>query len=448
MLATLVVAVALLVGSIALIAVYRSQLLSSLDSTLEQQAADRAQLVARGIDPATLTGPIDAESMVWIGSLDGQSVSVRGEVVPLENPVPPTIGKTTTINILVEEISPGSVERERMDLRVASVTTPDGLLVVLAGAEVETVDKAASDLAGLFAIGLPPVVLLVAALTWFTTGLALRPVEDIRSRAAAISGANLGQRVPVPEREDEIGHLAETMNAMLDRIESHEYSLRQFSADASHELKSPVANLRALVETAEIDDEMWAELRSRLAGETDRLRDLVDNLLFLASHEAGGPVGETAPLALDELLFAEAEMLAATGRVVVDLGDVEPTLVEGSASDLRRLVRNLVDNAARHAESRVAFGVGRSTTSGGGEGRIVLNIGDDGPGIDAEDHERVFDRFTRLDAARARGDGGSGLGLAIVRQIADGHDATVTVGRSPLGGAEFRVVFPARHQPR
>jgi signal transduction histidine kinase len=229
------------------------------------------------------------------------------------------------------------------------------------------------------------------------------------------------------------------MNAMLERIEAHEHSLRQFSADASHELKSPVANLRALVDTASIDDPDWVELRGRLAGESDRLRDLVDNLLFLATHQAGRPPGRMEQVSLDELLFAEAELLVATGSVRVDLNGVQPTELAGSAPDLSRLVRNLVDNAARHAASKVALSVWAETTAG--QERVVLTVGDDGDGIAPEDRERVFERFTRLDDARARHDGGSGLGLAIVSYIAEGHAGTVTVGHSPLGGAEFRVEF-------
>ncbi|MGI9597357.1 MAG: HAMP domain-containing sensor histidine kinase [Acidimicrobiales bacterium] len=437
LLAALVVAVTLAFGALLLLTIYRNQLISSLDTTLEQQVADRAALLDGGTDPQSLTTVSAEEAVVWIGRDDGIAVAVGGTVIPLESPVPPVVGTTAGLELLVEENKGGEHEDERelSQMRVASARSGDGLIVI-AGAEVETVDKAVTGLGRLFAIALPPLVALVAGLTWFTTGRALRPVEDIRSRAAEISGTSLSDRVPVPPTDDEIGHLAETMNAMLERIESHEYSLRQFTADASHELKSPVANLRALVDTADLSDPGWLALQSQLAGESDRLRDLVDNLLFLASHQAGRPPGGSEGLALDELLFVEAELLAATGVVTVDLTGVEPTELVGSTSDLRRLVRNLVDNAARHAESTVALSVG----TGGGE--IILVVGDDGPGIPPDDRGRVFERFTRLDQARARGEGGSGLGLAIAKQIADSHGATIEIADSPLGGAEFRVVFP------
>lgn len=444
LLASGVVAVAMVVGSLLLLGAYRGQLVTSLDQSLQQQVNDRVGLLDRGSAPQSLVTVLqDEEALVWIGRPDGEPVAVSEAVQPLENPVPVEIGTVGEATLLVVEAGHdgGGDEQERMTLRLASSETGDGALVVIAAAESEAVDKAVADLARLFLIGLPPLLALVAGLTWMTTGRALRPVEGIRARAADIHGTNLGGRVDVPATGDEIERLARTVNQMLDRIEAHDHSLRQFTADASHELKSPVANLRALVETASIDDPKWPEVKARLAGESDRLRNLVDNLLFLAASEAGRPIGGAAVLALDELLFAEAELVAATGDVVVDLGGVVPAEVTGSASDLGRLVRNLVDNAVRHAGSTISLAIEND-----GPHTIVV-IGDDGPGVADQDRDRIFERFTRLDAARARGEGGTGLGLAIARLIAEGHGGTVTVGRSPLGGAEFRASITALTGP-
>jgi signal transduction histidine kinase len=137
------------------------------------------------------------------------------------------------------------------------------------------------------------------------------------------------------------------------------------------------------------------------------------------------------------LLFREAEVVAATGQVAIDIGRVQPATVVGSGADLARLVRNLVDNAIRHASGRISLAIEA------GPAAVTVIVGDDGPGVPEADRERIFDRFTRLDSARTRTDGGSGLGLAIVAGIADDHGATIAVGQSPLGGAEFRVRFPA-----
>lgn len=452
LLASVVVAVAMVLGSMLLLAVYRNQLTSSLDQSLEQQVLDRARLIDQGSDPQSLVTVLqDEEALVWIGTPDGVAVAVSPGMLPLENPVPETVGGVTAQDLLVLESEHAEEERELVELRLASASAADGQLVVLAGAESETVTQAVTALGRLFLIGLPPLLALVAGLTWLTTGRALKPVEGIRSRAADISGTNLSGRVDVPDTGDEIEHLAITVNAMLDRIESHDYSLRQFTADASHELKSPVANLRALVDTANIGDPGWSALRGQLAGESDRLRNLVDNLLFLASTEAGAPSAANAAISLDELLFDEAQLVAATGDVVVDLAGVSPAILRGSPTDLGRLVRNLVDNAVRHAATTISLAI---ETDGGGTGdgqpvddgrtgrqTVTLVVGDDGPGINPDDRERVFERFTRLDEGRARGEGGSGLGLAIVRHIAETHNATVSIGVSPLGGAEFRVRF-------
>ncbi len=435
-LAAAVVAVAMIMGSLLLLLLYRNQLTATLDQSLLQQVQDRANLIDQGSDPQQLVTLLDdEEALVWIGTPGGQTVAASVALQPVDSPVPKTIGGIDVVELLVIEAGHGRNETELSTLRLASAGADGGKLVVVAGAETETVDEAVTALGRLLLIGLPPLLALVAALTWMTTGRALQPVEGIRSRAAEISGTNLGGRVNVPDSRDEIQDLAVTVNAMLDRIEAHDYSLRQFTADASHELKSPVANLRALVDTAEISDSRWQALQAQLGNESDRLRNLVDNLLFLASTEAGRPVGTESTIALDELLFSEAELVAATGSVTVDLSGVVPAELRGSRSDLGRLVRNLVDNAVRHAATKISLAIEENA------GTVTLIVGDDGLGIATENRERIFERFTRLDEARARGEGGSGLGLAIVRHIADSHGATITVGDSSIGGAEFRATF-------
>ncbi len=436
LLAALLMSIALALGAVVMLLLYRNQLEANLDQTLRQQAQDRALLLDEGNSPDALVTVLQEEALVWIGTPEGEAVAIGGAIFPLENPVPPTIGDVSTIDILVEERKPDEVEQERMDLRVGSVLTADGALVVLAGAETEVIDETLSGLVQLFVLAVPILGLLVGGVTFFTAGRVLEPVERIRTQAEGIGGETLGERVPVPESGDEIHDLAVTMNSMLDRLEAHERSLRQFSADASHELKSPIANVRALVDTTELNDPEWSQVRSRLTGETDRLRDLVDNLLFLAASSGGRRRRPPAPVDLDDLVFDEAELLASTTAVSVDLSGIEPVQVLGDRGDLQRLVRNLADNAARHASGRVRF-----TTSTTGS-MVELRVADDGDGIAEEDRGRVFERFTRLDEARARDDGGSGLGLSIVRQIAEYHDGSITVGTADLGGAEFVVRLP------
>lgn len=431
---TIVVSSALIVGSFVILELYERQLVNNLDSTLEQQVADRVQLLENGGQKELLTTVLQQEAFVWIGSPDGVVTAQGGGIFPLENPVPTAVGQTTTVALLVEERKPDEVETERMDLRLASGEATTGQ-VVLAGAELEVIDETIGELAQLFFIAVPVLAAIVAASAWFITGRALRPVAAIQAQAQAISGTTLTERVPVPDTRDEVQDLAVTVNSMLERIERHDRSLRQFSSDASHELKSPIANIKALVETRSSVDPTWASTQKRLTGETERLGDLVDNLLYLSTHQ-DRQQSEGSLVSLDELLFAEAELVSATTALRVDLGGVEPASIEGSASDLQRLTRNLVDNAARHASERISFSLSTSAE------HTVLTIGDDGSGIPEDQRALVFERFTRLDEARARDAGGSGLGLSIVAQIVESHSGTIEVGESPLGGATFVVRFP------
>ncbi len=438
--AAVVVAVALVGGAIGSVIALRSSLTDGLDRTLLQQAQDRAQLIDGGTDPASLTATLQEEALVWIGRPDGTTIASGSVLTPLESPVPDELNGVGAATLLVEERKPNETERERMDLRLASATTSDGRIVVLAGAETEGIDEAASEAASLFALGIPVISLLVGAIAWAAVGRALRPVDAIRRQTLTVTGSSLSDRVPVPSGRDEIHDLAITMNDMLERLDAHHLALRQFTADASHELKSPVANLRALAETSELDDPAWPDLQRRLGHEADRLRDLVDNLLFLAAHDDPGSPGRAdhRRVDLDDLVFAEAELLAATGRVRVDLTQVEPASTVGDPAALTRMLRNLADNAARHASSTVFLGLAE-----GRDGTVRLHVADDGPGIAVDDRERVFERFTRLDDARDRDGGGAGLGLAIVREIVADHGGDVTIDDRAGGGARVTVVLPA-----
>ena len=340
------------------------------------------------------------------------------------------------VTLTVEEQKPTGVETETSAFRLASATTDDGQLVVLTAAELEVVNKTVADLGTLFLIALPFVAGLVGLLTWTAVGAALAPVDNIRREAEGISGTTMSGRVPVPETEDEISDLAVTMNEMLERLETHRDSLRQFTSDASHELKSPVANMRALVETTSIDDPTWPPVQERLVSEGARLQSLVENLLFLASHAEGSPAAHLATVHLDDLLFDEVATLRASTAISVNIDAVEPASVRGNEGDLNRLIRNLLDNAAHHAQARVVVSLTQRND------RVILTVADDGPGIRQEDRQRVFERFTRLDYARDRDSGGSGLGLSIVRQIVDDHGALIRIEDVDPTGAAFVVEFP------
>jgi signal transduction histidine kinase len=292
--------------------------------------------------------------------------------------------------------------------------------------------------AGLLAVGLPLLLAVVAVTTWIVVGRALAPVEAIRTEVDAISAAALHRRVPDPPADDEIGRLARTMNHMLARLEQAQARQRRLVSDASHELRSPVAAIRqhAEVALAHPDRTTVGELAGTVLAEDLRLQRLAEDLLLLTRADEHTLALRRRPVDLDDLVLAEARRLRGANGLRVDTSAVSAGRVEGDAAALRRMVRNLADNAARHADGRLALSVAER------DGVVRLEVEDDGPGIPMADRERVFERFVRLDDARARDDGGSGLGLAIVAELVAAHGGTVAIGSSSLGGARVEVTLP------
>jgi signal transduction histidine kinase len=270
----------------------------------------------------------------------------------------------------------------------------------------------------------------------------LEPVEAIRSEVASISAGNASTpvgraRVPVPAGDDEIARLASTMNEMLDRLGATQERLQQVVADASHELRNPVAALRQSAEAALAHPESTnvQELAAEVLEESLRLQTAAEDLLLLARLDAA-PKIPFAPVDLDDIVFATAKDLRKTATIDVDTSAVSAVRTIGDAWQLRRLVANLAANAGRHAATKVVFTLRRVGQEG------VLHVDDDGEGIPAERREQVFERFARLDEARDRVHGGAGLGLAIVFAIATAHGGSVAALASPLGGARIEVVLP------
>jgi len=229
------------------------------------------------------------------------------------------------------------------------------------------------------------------------------------------------------------------MNRMLDRLERAQLRQRRLVSDASHELRSPVAALRQHAEVALAHPERTTtdELARTVLDESLRVQDLVEDLLLLARFDEDSVRLRRRPVDLDDLVFDEARRLRATTALRVDTTAVSAGRVVGDVAVLRRVLRNLTDNAARFARGRVGFALSEQ------DGVTLLAVDDDGPGIPAADRERVLERFVRLDGSRARSGGGSGLGLAIVTELVTAHGGTVTVRASPDGGARVEIRLPA-----
>jgi signal transduction histidine kinase len=283
-------------------------------------------------------------------------------------------------------------------------------------------------------------VFLLGLIVWISIGRALRPVEAMRREADVITSAHLGSRLALPQGNDEIPRLARTLNEMLDRIDLSHRLQRQFVSDASHELRSPLSSIRQSAEVARAypDRVPLARLADDVLAESHRLESLVTALLLLARLDDSGAPSDDELVDVDDLVLDEVRRVRpGSGPVRVDLSQVSAGQVHGSAVLLAQVVRNLVENAVRHAGSQVCVSLHEQGD------RVELYVDDDGVGIPDDDRQRVFERFVRLDEARARDGGGSGLGLAIVQKIVEVLGGTVDVGTAPIGGARFRVSLPA-----
>jgi signal transduction histidine kinase len=425
--AVLVVAAALCIGAVALVLTVRGSLREGAETTAEQRAAELAIQVAANGPPATDADAADdePEDVVW------QVIAPDGRVVAAS----PSLGAGVRIPADDDDVIrlPGAEHA----YVAAGERTADGRLVAVA-VSLEDVDETTAALVPALLLGMPALLVVVAVTGWLVVGRALRPVERIRGEVERISGSSLERRVPEPPGRDEIGRLARTMNQMLSRLQSARDRQQRFVADASHELRSPVASLRQAAEVARAHPGALpeGELAETVLEESLRMQVLVDQLLVLARVDAGPEAVARSEVDLDDLALAEAGRVARAG-LRIRTGEVGPGRVVGDAVALGQVVRNLVDNAARHADATVAIGVVHADDA------VVLTVEDDGPGIAPAERERVFERFHRLDEARARDAGGSGLGLAIVREVVADHRGSVMLDASPLGGARFVVRLPA-----
>jgi signal transduction histidine kinase len=291
-------------------------------------------------------------------------------------------------------------------------------------------------LARLLIIGVPCLLVLACGTVWLVAGRALRPVEQIRGAVTAITSAGLSQRVPEPGTGDEIGRLARTMNDMLARLEDAAARQRRFVADASHELRSPLTAIRTGLEVglSHPDRAPWPQIARRAVRQSQRLEHLIAELLVLARADAQQLAARRQPVDLAALLAGLAAATPAPG-ISIDLSVAPGTATTGNPEDLSRMFRNLLDNAVRYARHRVLV-----TAAARPEG-VVVEIADDGPGIPAEERERVFGRFVRLDVSREQASGSAGLGLAIAREIAAAHGAAIVLTEAPGGGTRAVVTL-------
>jgi signal transduction histidine kinase len=437
--ATVAVGIALVLGALFMTFFVHRSLVRSIDSAGALRARDVATLVESDRLPATVPSTGEQASVVQVVGPNGRvlasSDNVAGE--PAISSLRPST--STSVTGTVSGLPIGN-ESDKFRLTAVRVATAQGDGVVYVATSLTGVNNTMMAISLLLAVGVPCLIVVVAGTTWMSTGRILRPVEAIRGRVAAIEGADLHARVPQPRTRDEIARLAATMNEMLDRLERASVVQRRFVGDASHELRAPLAALRAQAEVALAHPQHadWPAVMEEVSTEVRRLSDLVGDLLLLAHADEHRLAASADAVDLDDVVLGEVTRLRAISPHRVVVGALQPARVRGSELRLGRALRNLGDNATRHARGTITVSLVRE------RGRAVVTVADDGAGLPGSDRDRVFDRFTRLDAARDRDAGGTGLGLAIVREIVRAHGGEVFAAEPPTGrsGAVFVIRLP------
>jgi two-component system OmpR family sensor kinase len=317
--------------------------------------------------------------------------------------------------------------------------------------EIGDIDQPLASVRLALLVAAPLAVLLSALGGYWLAGRALAPVDQVTRMAREIEAGSLSRRLPAPRADDEIGRLVGTLNQMIARLESSFEAMKRFTADASHELRSPLANMRGAIDVVlgrPREEEEYRRVLSSLGEDVDRLRSIVEDLLVLARADAGRIRLERAPLRLDVLAaeVVESFVPAASARgVSISAEQGPPVLVIGDERWLRQLVANLVGNAVKFSSAGAAAqtpaAVVVEVATAGGE--ASLRVADTGPGIPEEAFGHIFERFYRADAARAyQGVDGCGLGLAIAAWIAEAQGGKIAARNRPEGGSVFSVTFP------
>jgi two-component system, OmpR family, sensor kinase len=417
--------IALVVGVVALVVLgglarlgaglLLSAVVAAGDGELRERAVAAAPAVRNG---EALPPPLRVTDVA------GAPADGRGPL-PLAEPVVRALASGEPVTVA----GPGTEPRRWV---AVPVTLPDGTpRLVLASRDLVGAVSLLGDAAFWFVPGVVVAAVALAAAAWFAAGAALRPVARLRSAASQVGE---GERLPVPPSHDEVAALAEELNALLARRDDAVSTVRRFADDAAHELRSPIASVRAQAEVAVAhpregeDTEAWAAV----AKDAERLSSLVTDLLALARAD-GGRLPPAVPVDLGEAA-AEAVARQPEGPVITVWAPV-PAAASATPAEVGLVLDNLLGNARRHARTVVHV----SVVPAGGNARLLVD--DDGPGIPDDERARVFDRFTRLDATG--GTPGSGLGLALVARLVESRGGSVRAARSPEGGARIEVRWPA-----
>ena len=434
--ASVVLAVATTGGIVLLFLLQIDSVRTTVDEQLRTYVAEIAQASPTGTWPSPLPNSgLDSAAEAQVIDDDGTVLAAtRGLAgVPATFTLP--IGSSTPIRLK------GANGAIPSDVRVfATRATINGRQVtVVAGTPTGILNSIDSEFTYRVIVGFPIILALAASAVWILVGRALSPVEKIRQAVTDITSADLSQRVPEPATLDEIGQLARTMNQMLGRLEDSALRQRRFVADASHELRSPLAAMQTTLDVglAYPDRAPWPEIAARASEQSHRLAQLLEKLLALAKSDEQTSAGRRQDVDIDALLH-NVVAGTVTDHVDITVNLAGDAVVSADRVHLERVFRNVLENAVRYAATTVE--VTTRTTAA----KVDIRIVDDGPGVAAADRERVFERFVRLDQSRDRATGNSGLGLAIAREIVIAHHGTIWMDDVAGGGAHVVIQLPRR----
>lgn len=428
----------LVLGVAAFTAALDRVLYSAAQDAARTRLADVVSVVSAGHAPAgqALHDIPGRGSLLQVLDTRHHVVAASEEAIS-RTPITPLHPRPGEVRVAEVAGIPGEIG-EPYAVAVEGVRAPDGsALVAVVASPLDVEATLVRSATILLALGAAALLLVLVYIISRSVRKALEPVERIRSDVARITHARGQEHISVPPTGDEIARLAETMNLMLARLGQADVASRRFISDASHELRSPLATIRAAVEVpAGAGHHPAISGRDRVIhDEAMRMQRLVDDLLLLAKADDGLPL-RIEEVDLDDLVEAEVRRLRAMAEVPVT-ASIAAARVMGDRLRLTQVVRNLVDNAVAHSRGTIALAVSSSADG------VVLTVDNDGPAIPEDERELVFDRFARLEESRARDHGGSGLGLAIVRTLVEAHGGTVRAGETPVGTCRFDVRLPA-----
>ena len=421
------------------------RLRAELGNAVDAGLRSRAETLLAALDPADPSlGPVNPlaeedEAFTQLLATDGTVVE-SSPILEGRPLLPPTSVRDLGGPAFLDRTVPTA--EEPVPARILALPTGGGLVVVVASS-LEEQSEAVAALVGLLAVGGPVALAVATGLVWILTGWAFRPVERMRTEAEAVSMSEPDRRLTVPSTRDEVAGLVGSLNRMLDRLEEALDRERRFVDDASHELRTPVAALKAELELAvsrsRTKEELEAAVR-RAAADSEALARLTEDLLVLARADRGRLPVRPAAVDLDEVIEEVERALshrASEAGITVErhVDATPPARVDPVR--FRQALSNLLDNAVRHT----APGGRVRLTASRVDGAVLLEVADTGPGFPAETLAHPFEPFARASTVRGR-EGGAGLGMAIVRAVVEAHGGSVTLDNPDGGGARVRLRFP------